>query len=109
MLGGAVTALHTAPQQAVPPHLLIVGNQRVSDAPEVGGRDCRSKSSSKTTSPASKRCGCSIRYLPTMATFVANRDRAVRALLQEQLRVADAAARDHDVLRRIKVQLLRGA
>ena len=47
--------------------------------------------------------------LARQATLVADRDRAVRAWLQEQLRVADAAARDHDVLRRVEVQLLRGA
>ena len=47
--------------------------------------------------------------LAHQATFVADLDRAVRAGLQEQLRVADAAGRDDDVLHRIEVQLLRGA
>ena len=109
MLGGASAALHAAPEQAVPPHLLVVGNQRVDGAPEIG----RSRLLDDVVVEHHFAHGVKVRMLHQVlarqATFVADRNRAVRAGLQEQLRVADAAARDHDVLRGIEVQLLRGA
>ena len=46
--------------------------------------------------------------LASQAALVTDRYWTVGARLQEQLRIADAAARDDDVLRRVEVQLLCG-
>ena len=47
--------------------------------------------------------------LPCLTAFVADRNGAVQARLQQQVRVADAAAREDDGLRRIDGKLQRGA
>ena len=79
MFGGAVAALHAAPEQAVPPHLLIVWNQRVGGAPEVGRPRLPIEVVVEHHLAHGEKVWMLHQILARQATFVADRDRAVRA------------------------------
>ena len=95
----------------MPPHLLIVWYHRVGNSPKVGRKrllvEVVGEDHLARVAWADMRMLHEI--LASQAALVTDRYRAVHAGLQEQLSVADAAARDRDVLRGIEVQLLRGA
>ena len=109
MFRGLVTALHAASQQPMPPHLLIVRHQCMNEVPEIGWPRIPAQVFVKHYLAHAKKMRMFHQELTRQPALVTHRDGAIRARLQKQLRVADAAAREHDAPCGIKVQFRRDA